>query len=102
MLKLVFTNAVVEDHGWGLEIDGKSLEDIISTALGTKAGKKGGYGSDLPSFKSNSCDVTVTIDPHSHYVHIESNEGIWSSVEELEGERIEQYSEKDETTDPKE
>lgn len=35
MLKISFTNAEVSDHGYGLEVNGKSLEDIISTALGT-------------------------------------------------------------------
>ena len=53
MLKLEFQNAVAEDHGYGLEVNGKSLEEIISTALGTRAGGKGGYTSGLPSFKSN-------------------------------------------------
>ena len=64
MLKISFTNAEVSDHGYGLEVNGKSLEDIISTALGTKVKGNGGYGSGLPSFSSNSCDVTVTINPH--------------------------------------
>ena len=32
MLKISFTNAEVSDHGYGLEVNGKSLEDIISTA----------------------------------------------------------------------
>lgn len=59
MLKISFTNAEVSDHGYGLEVNGKSLEDIISTALGTKVKGNGGYGSGLPSFTSNSCDVTV-------------------------------------------
>lgn len=36
MLKISFTNAEVSDHGYGLEVNGKSLGDIISTALGTK------------------------------------------------------------------
>ena len=30
MLKLVFTHAEVRDSGFGLEVNGKSLEDIIS------------------------------------------------------------------------
>lgn len=64
MLKISFTNAEVSDHGYGLEVNGKSLEDIISTALGTKLKGNGGYGSGLPSFNSNSCDVTVIINPH--------------------------------------
>ena len=53
MLKISFTNAEVSDHGYGLEVNGKSLEDIISTALGTKLKGNGGYGSGLPSFNSN-------------------------------------------------
>lgn len=53
MLKISFTNAEVSDHGYGLEVNGKSLEDIISTALGTKVKGNGGYGSGLPSFSSN-------------------------------------------------
>lgn len=65
MLKISFTNAEVSDHGYGLEVNGKSLEDIISTALGTKLKGNGGYGSGLPSFNSNSCDVTVIINPHN-------------------------------------
>lgn len=68
MLKISFTNAEVSDHGYGLEVNGKSLEDIISTALGTKVKGNGGYGSGLPSFTSNSCDVTVTINPHDKRV----------------------------------
>lgn len=47
MLKISFTNAEVSDHGYGLEVNGKSLEDIISTALGTKLKGNGGYGSGL-------------------------------------------------------
>ena len=48
MLKLEFQNAVARDSGYGLEVNGKSLEEIISTALGTRAGNVGGYGSGLP------------------------------------------------------
>lgn len=52
MLKISFTNAEVSDHGYGLEVNGKSLEDIISTALGTKemegkAPKKKSYSTIL-------------------------------------------------------
>ena len=31
MLKISFTNAEVSDHGYGLDVNGKSLEDIISS-----------------------------------------------------------------------
>ena len=74
MLKISFTNAEVSDHGYGLEVNGKSLEDIISTALGTKVKGNGGYGSGLPSFRSNSCDVTVTINPHDKECDIETED----------------------------
>ena len=41
MVKLQFTNATVKDSGYGLEVNGESLEDMISVALGTKRnGKK--------------------------------------------------------------
>lgn len=84
MLKISFTNAEVSDHGYGLEVNGKSLEDIISTALGTKVKGNGGYGSGLPSFSSNSCDVTVTINPHDKECEIETEDNVWHSVEEME------------------
>lgn len=61
MLKISFTNAEVSDHGYGLEVNGKSLEDIISTALGTKVKGNGGYGSGLPSFSSNALQVTEVV-----------------------------------------
>lgn len=63
-MTITFTNAVVEDDGYGVEVNGRSLEAIISTALGTRLGDKGGYSSGLPKFRANSCDVTVTITPH--------------------------------------
>ena len=78
MLKISFTNAEVSDHGYGLEVNGKSLEDIISTALGTKVKGNGGYGSGLPSFSSNSCDVTVTINPHDKECDIETEDRVSS------------------------
>lgn len=91
MLKLEFQNAVAEDHGYGLEVNGKSLEEIISTALGTRAGGKSGYNSGLPSFKSNCCDIIVIIDPKPVTVNIEDDSTVWESVKELEEDRIEQY-----------
>lgn len=53
-MTITFTNAVVEDDGYGVEVNGRSLEAIISTALGTRLGDKGGYSSGLPKFKANS------------------------------------------------
>lgn len=37
-MTITFTNAVVEDDGYGVEVNGRSLEAIISTALGTRLG----------------------------------------------------------------
>lgn len=56
MLKISFTNAEVSDHGYGLEVNGKSLEDIISTALGTKVKGNGGYGSGLHIWGGYDCN----------------------------------------------
>ena len=102
MLKISFTNAEVSDHGYGLEVNGKSLEDIISTALGTKVKGNGGYGSGLPSFSSNSCDVTVIINPHDKECEIETEDNVWYSVEEMEAEKSEQFQKENAEADPEE
>lgn len=94
MLKIQFTNAQVEDTGYGLSINGKGLSDIISTALGTRVGNNYGYSSGLPSFKSNCCNVTVIIDPQPVVEEIETEEELWHSVEDLEDTKREQYKEK--------
>lgn len=94
MLKLQFTNAQVEDNGYGLSVNGKELEKIISTALGTRVGDKGGYGSGLPSFKSNCCNVTVIIDPQPVVEEIETEEELWHSVQDMEECISERYQEK--------
>lgn len=91
MLKLEFRNAVVRDSGYGLEVNGTSLENIISTALGTKAGKMSGYGSGLPDFQSNCCNVTVIIDPQPVTTHIEDDENVYYTVKELEEDAVERY-----------
>jgi len=98
MLKLEFQNAVVEDSGYGVRVNGKDLDEIISTALGTKAGdKRAGYGSDIPSFSSTCCNVTVIIDPQPITTLIEADEEYWDSVAELEEERCGEYSKEVET-----
>ena len=102
MLKISFTNAEVSDHGYGLEVNGKSLEDIISTALGTKVKGNGGYGSGLPSFSSNSCDVMVTINPHDKGWAIEAEDNWWRSVVDLGADRSEQFQEENAEADPEE
>lgn len=102
MLKISFINATVSDTGFGISVNGKSLEDIISTALGTKVGNIKGYNSGLPNFDSNSCDVTVIIDPHPTEEHIEVNGDTFDSVEDMEEVREHEYTEKFEKTDPEE
>ena len=104
MLKISFTNAEVSDHGYGLEVNGKSLEDIISTALGTKVKGNGGYGSGLPSFSSNSCDVTVIITPHPTECLICTGKGdeLFHSVKEMEECKSEQFQKENAEADPEE
>lgn len=102
MLKIQFTNASVEDNGYGLKVNGKDLDGIISTALGTKVGGKCGHGSGLPSFESNSCDVTIIIDPHPQEVLIEDDKYVYYSVKDLEEDKENEYNKKNEKTDPEE
>ena len=103
MIKIKFTNAEVEDSGYGLKVNGKDLDGIISTALGTKAGSASGYGSGLPSFHSNSCDVTIIINPHPTEVCIEDDENVYNSVEDLEEDKSNELNKKkDAEADPEE
>lgn len=99
-MRIDFTNAVVEDDGYGVEVNGRSLEAIISTALGTRLGDKGGYRSGLPRFKANSCDVTVIITPHPTECTINTNSGVWHSVKEMEAEKSEQFQKENAEADP--
>ena len=101
-MRIDFTNAVVEDDGYGVEVNGRSLEAIISTALGTRLGDKGGYSSGLPRFKANSCDVTVIITPHPTECTIHTNSGVWHSVKEMEAEKGEQFQKENAEADPEE
>lgn len=101
-MRIDFTNAVVEDDGYGVEVNGRSLEAIISTALGTRLGDKGGYSSGLPRFKANSCDVTIIITPHPTECTINTNSGVWHSVKEMEAEKSEQFQKENAEADPEE
>lgn len=101
-MRIDFTNAVVEDDGYGVEVNGRSLEAIISTALGTRLRDKGGYSSGLPRFKANSCDVTVIITPHPTECTINTNSGVWHSVKEMEAEKGEQFQKENAEADPEE
>ena len=94
MVKIQLNNVEVEDNGYGLRVNGRDLDDYISTALGTKVSTKYGYGSTLPSFRSNSCDVLVVISPHPVTEVIETDEECWESFKEMEDRRREQYAEK--------
>lgn len=94
MVKLEFENAVAEDTGYGLRVNGKELSEIISIALGTRLGYNYGLNSGLPNFKSNCCNITVLIDPQPVSVKIEDDEYEYGSVEEMEAERREQFEQK--------
>lgn len=102
MLKLEFKNAVARDNGYGLEVNGTPLEEIISTALGTKVGThKAGYGGELQNFISNSCDIMVIIDPHPVEAHIEDDDYEYNSVEALMEDKLNEFKKKDTETDQK-
>ena len=104
MYKVEFQNAVARDGGYGLEVNGKSLSEIISTLLGTRVGNNYGICSGLPEFKSNCCNVTVIIDPQPVITQIEDEHYEYESVADLEEDRRESYEQfraEDEKTDPK-
>lgn len=70
MIQLNFLNAVVEDNGNGLRVNGKDLNSIISAALGTIKKIPGRYeylGEENQGkpFESQLCNVSVTIDDKS-------------------------------------
>jgi hypothetical protein len=103
MIKLEFKNAKVTDHGYGAEVNDKSLENIISTALGTRVGGNYGGNSDLPNFYSNCCNVTIIIDPQPVTTHIEdSNNNVFTSIADLEEGAYERYKAKDAEASPEE
>lgn len=67
MIQLNFLNAVVEDNGNGLRVNGKDLTSIISAALGTIKKIPGRYEylreeNKGKPFESQLCNVSVTID----------------------------------------
>lgn len=67
MIQLNFLNAVVEDNGNGLRVNGKDLNSIISAALGTikKIPSRYEYLREENKgkpFESQLCNVSVTID----------------------------------------
>ena len=92
MYRVTFKNAVVSDSGYGLVINGRFLEDILSVVLDTKAGRE---------FYSNCCNVTVIIDPQPCSAEFEDSEKFYTSLSKLEESRREQV-EKSKKTDPEE
>lgn len=74
MVKLEFTNAVVTDRGYGLQVNEKWLSDLITTAVGAK----------VKGFKSNCCNITVIIDPQPVSTSIEDDTSVFNSVKEME------------------
>lgn len=108
MYKIEFKNAVVRDDGYGLEVNNKPLTKILSTLLGsyvkTETGeKRATFKSDnLKEFYSNSCNVTVIIEPHPTTEWLEADECHFNSIEELEDFSCEQFNEKNKETDTEE
>lgn len=99
MLKIQFTNAQAEDSGYGLSVNGKSLDEVISTALGTRVGNTYGYGSGLPQFNSKCCDITIIIEPKRVKETIETECEVWESIHELEECKREQFIQKTKPTE---
>lgn len=91
MYKLEFENVRVRDDGYGLEVNGESLSQIISTMLGARVGNNYGYNSGLPTFKSDCCNITVTIDPKPITESITINGTEFDSVEDFVKSKEEQY-----------
>ena len=103
MYKIEIKNASVRDVGYGLDVNGKPLSEIISTLLGTKVGEKTAFMNDeLDMFSHNTCDVTVIIQPYPTEVSIEDDEYEYKSIKEVEDYRCEQFNEKNKKTDPEE
>ena len=102
MLKLEFTNAVVTDTGFGVHINGRALDSIISTALGTKVANNYGAKAGLNEFNSNCCNVMIVIDPQPVATHIEDDEVIYKSIEDMEEDKREQFEKKNAKTNPEE
>lgn len=99
MIQLNFLNARVKDTGYGLEVNGKPLDEIISVAVGTL--KELPYGSKQrtgESFRSDLCNVSVTIDDRSKEITetitiSEDGEEEYSLEEFLEGVKNEHTKE---------
>ena len=101
MIQLNFLNARVKDTGYGLEVNGKPLDEIISVAVGTLKELPDRYGSKQrtgESFRSDLCNVSVTIDDPSKEITetitiSEDGEEEYSLEEFLEGVKNEHTKE---------
>ena len=103
MYKIEIKNASVKDMGYGLDVNGKPLNEIISTLLGTKVGDTIAWSSKkLEAFSHNSCDITVIIEPHPTEVHLEEDRFDYESVKEMEDFKREQFNKKNQKTDAEE
>jgi hypothetical protein len=95
MVKIEIKNAVVHEGGYGLFVEGKSLDRIISTALGTRVDTT----ITDKEFSSNCCDVTVIIEPKQESTIEITSEGTKRSLERLEEIRLGELNEKNEKTE---
>ena len=107
MYKIEIKNAVVKDNGYGMKVNDKPLEEIISTLLGSYVKTKDAeyratYKSNLSEFYSNSCDVTVIINPHPICEYLEDEETIYHSLQTMEDDKCEQFDQKCKTPDTEE
>ena len=87
-----FKNAVVEDNGYNMRVNGEYLSEIISTALGTRVDNEAHLtNKQIPEFYSNSCDLTIIINKNLNTERIESALGCWDSVADMMKERYEAF-----------
>jgi hypothetical protein len=98
MYQINITNARVRDSGYGIEVNGESLDKIISTLLGTRIANKYGSVSGLPVFEYNCCDIEVTIKPRPTQIYIQDSNTMYHSVAEMEADKLEQLEKKNTET----
>ena len=103
MVKITINNAEAEDRGYGLRVNDIPLDCIISTALGTLMEAKSLGVRTGEIFKSNCCNITVTIDPMPEpTIKIEDDEWFYEDLKTLEEDRHEQFSKKNTEKDAEE
>lgn len=81
MITLSFRNATVEDTGYGLNVNGRALEEILSEAMGTADfSETSPYGGSrrkvVGAFRSNACNISIVIDPQPQESTIIVNEAM--------------------------